>query len=536
MKFIRLVTLTLGFVVLYNLVFFNTRPGLGTGFLFLLLNIYFFLIRNKNNQNLNLAFLSSIIATLAAFLFSFRSNPIIQFLNLMMALMFSSVALFFYKYEHKFYLLVPNFLLTPFSLFIQTISSAFGLLETKNNEEKETNPLNAVIVRSTLIALVLTGILLWLLASGDLIFSKIINNFLANIWERLAVSAFIFFSLMIIGISKISKYFSLMEKEVSLSLGKIHELAIILSSIVCLFSLFILIQFRYLFLPVGETELRQIGINSATYSEYVRAGFTELLVAATIVFGVIVYATRYTHKFAAKQKLPIQFLSAILTFENGLILTSATKRVFLYISAHGLTRAREFGLVFLIWLSLLFILLLINIFNQINREFLAKTILGLSLIIILSTNFINLDGIIATKYPPTVNGEIDYHYLMTLSKDALESWAPATIDTEVLFTNLLNKTDLSADDYRKFTLAKISLYKFYNNHITYLKNKYDPIKKWQSFNISEYLAYQHLRDRNDIFSRVPGLLNQSNLIEQKFSTEAKREVRFDRGTAAPLIP
>lgn len=529
-------SLAFSFVLIYNLIFFQTNPGLGTGLFFLLLNGYFYLIRNKGSQNLNYAVSSSITATAFAFLLFLRSNEIVQFLDLAFASLLSLVALFFYKYEQRFSLFLPSFLLTPLSLAAQVLSSTLNFLAAKEDEEKTENPLTAVIIKSSVVSLILVVILFWLLSSGDLIFGTLVNNLLKNIWERIIISVVIFIGLFIFGKSSVKNYLTLLEKGAVLKLGKAHELAIILGSIIALFTFFIFVQFRYLFIPVGETGLREIGISSATYSEYVRAGFSELLVAATLVFLVIVYVSRFIHKLTNNQRPLIQLLTVILTFENGLILISATKRLFLYVSAHGLTRAREFGLIFLIWLAVILIITLISIMNKVRRELLTKIVLGITLIALLSTTLINLDGIIATRYQPTVNEEIDYHYLMALSPDAYKSWVPAVVDAQGLFANLSVKTDLSADDYRKFLLTRLSMERFYNHHIRYLNNKYNPIKQWQSFNLSEYLAYQHLRDKNEIFDRVPQLLNLANSLDQKFSDQTKREVRLDRGTDAPLTP
>lgn len=536
MKFAKPAVLALSFVVIYNLFFFQTNPGLGTGFFFLLLNIYFFLIRNKESQNLAYAVFSSVTATIFAFLLTFRSNEIVQFINLIFAFLFSSVALFFYKYEQRFSLFLPSFLLAPLSLAAQVLSSTLNFLAAKEDEEKTKNPLTAVIIKSSVVSLILIIILFWLLSSGDLIFGTLVNNLLKNIWERIIISVVIFTGLFIFGISSVKNYLTILEKEAVLKLGKVHELTIILGSIIALFTFFIFVQFRYLFIPIGEAQLREIGINSATYSEYVRAGFSELLVAATVVFFVIVYVSRFTHKLTGNQKSLIQLLAVILTFENGLILISATKRLFLYVSAHGLTRAREFGLIFLIWLAVILIITLISIMNKVRRELLTKIVLGITLIALFSTSFINLDGIITTRYQPTVNEEIDYHYLMSLSEDAYQAWVPAIIDADIQLANLNNKTDLSADDYRKFVLTRLSIERLNLSHIKYLENKYNPVKSWQSFNLSEYLAYQHIRDKSEIFGRIPTLLNQAGVIDQRFSEQTKRDARLDRGITAPLTP
>ena len=55
-----------------------------------------------------------------------------------------------------------------------------------------------------------------------------------------------------------------------------------------LFAFFLIIQLKYLFLHVEESDLKNLGINIATYSEYVRQGFFQLLIAATIAARSII--------------------------------------------------------------------------------------------------------------------------------------------------------------------------------------------------------------------------------------------------------
>ena len=557
MKLINLAALALVFVILYNLLFFHVDLGIGNGIFYLLLHIFFFITRNqggyatKNTKNLDYAISSSAIAIIFAFLFSSIGNGFVQFIDVLLAILFSSIALFFYQYEPRFSLNLPNFLLIPLSSFFQTVSNLLNIFESKEKiSGSKENELTPSFIRGGVIALVLVGVLLWLLTKGDLVFGTIVNNFLSSIWERLIFSALVFISLMNFGLIKIRKHISWLDNEVSPKLGKVQELAIIIGSIIALFTLFMTVQFRYLFLPVGEMDLREIGISSATYSEYVRAGFTELLFAAGIVGGVLIYVSRYTHTLLARQKGIIQILATILTLENGLILVSATKRLFLYMDAHGLTRAREFGFAFLIWLSFILAILLIGIIHRISRQAQTKLVLSVTLVILISINLINLDELIAEKYPPTVNQEIDYTYLTSLSTDAYKSWVPAINEGEKILMDLSSKQKIEAEDYRKFIYVRNSLWNIQQQHLQYLQDKYGPkdlqakdrvpvadlsrMRAWQAFNLSEYFAYQHIRDNKEIFNKVPKLLEQANQIDQKVSMEVRNSTQFDRSTNTPL--
>lgn len=528
MQFKTLAALSLGFVFLFNLLFFQTQIGLGTGLMFLFLNIFFYITRNTNLKNLDYALASSATAIIFAFLITIRGNDILQMINYSLALVFSSIALFFYKYEDRFKLSLPNFLLIPLSSFTQTLSSLFSVFEGKEKTESSDNGSTSAIIRGSVFALILVAVLLWLLTQGDLVFSKIVNNFLSTIWERIIVSILVFALLFSVGLTKVKKHFSVLNSEVNLTHGKVYELAIILSSVVALFTVFIGVSFRYLFLPVAEENLREIGINSATYSEYVRAGFTELLIAATIVLCIIIYVSRFTHKLQDSQKWLIQILTAVLTIENGLLLLSATKRLFLYTEAHGLTRVREFGLAFLIWVGFILLIMLMGVLYKMSRELLAKSVLAVTVAIFISLSVFNLDELIAVSYPPTVNKEVDYSYITSLSTDGYKSWVPAISYIDSLFTELISKPSLDTEDYRKFTYARIAISKLDYKHIKYLNNTYGASSKWQSFNLSEYVAFQHMRDQREIFSKVPALILRANAIEAKFTDEVRINTKFDR--------
>src|SRR3989304_9927257 len=86
------------FVALYNLLFFHTQPGIGTGLLFLFLNIYFFSVKDNNAKNIFWAVLASATSVIFAFLFSFRANGVVQLIDIITAAFFSLVTLYFYKY------------------------------------------------------------------------------------------------------------------------------------------------------------------------------------------------------------------------------------------------------------------------------------------------------------------------------------------------------------------------------------------------------------------------------------------------------
>lgn len=150
----KLILSSLGFILVYNLLFFETDNGVATGLLFLCLNIFYFLIKGDKSINLRLSVMSSIFAVILGFLVGFRSNEIIQFLNLITATFFSLCALYFYKTENKFSFEIPKFLLIPTVVLINSISSTFSFLSSgKVSVEGRHDARMSAIMRGLIIAI-----------------------------------------------------------------------------------------------------------------------------------------------------------------------------------------------------------------------------------------------------------------------------------------------------------------------------------------------------------------------------------------------
>lgn len=555
----KLILSSLGFVVIYNLLFFEIDFGVGIGLFFFFLNLFYFFTKDKSTQ-LKKAFTFSVISTVFGLLIGFRSNEILKVLNFILASFFSFIALHFYKAEGIFPYEIAKFLLIPLNL---TISSLRALRETFSvtnySQDKHDNKLMSAFLRGVIIVLPIFALLVILLTHADPIFNKLIGNFFENIWQRILVSTFIFIGLINIGFLRIKEFTH--SKEVSLDQAshKTYELIIIIGSIAFLFAIFIAIQFRYFFSNIGERELHKLGIFSLTYSEYVRKGFFELVAASTIAILVMFYALRFLHKLKGRHKLLIQILSSVFIIEIGLILISAFQRINLYALTHGLTRARVFGVIFLIWLAITLIILLIQIIKQIKKEWIFKLSLAPAVVIFLVSNIINIDGLIATKFRPSVNGEIDYYYLSDLSFDAADTWKDAVIDSKKVVDQLEAFRNFSSEDYRKFYWAKNTLERL-DSKIDYLKLKYghyqnltnnnsisnidfkttekkiNKLRKWQSYNLGEFKAYTIVLQNKDIFDQLTSLLEKANNYDATRVSESIRNTApLDRSTQPPLL-
>src|SRR3989344_2589029 len=373
---------TIGLVALFNLFFYPLNLGVGLSIFITLTSIFSFISRDKNSKNLDLALISSSLSILFAFLLSYRSNGIIQFLDLLLSAFFGSTALIFYKNENRFKFDLPNFLLTPLYSAFSYLTSLFNLFfQPKNVTDSSKNTLSAVF-KGVFITIPILGVLLILLTNADPIYSKFVGDFFKDIWVRLILSLILFFVYLPIGLITATKFFTQKPEETkNLAHHKSYELMILLGSISLLFASFIIVQFQYLFSNLSERQLHELGIKSLTYSEYVNKGFFELITVSVIVSFILMYVLNIIHKLPAKSKIITQIFASLLTLETAHIVLSDFKRLDLYQLSHGLTRARVFGFTFLIWLTLILTIFLISLIYKLKSKIFFYSTLGVTLII-----------------------------------------------------------------------------------------------------------------------------------------------------------
>lgn len=555
--------------VLYNFLLFNTQPGIGFSLFIVFINWAVFILIDKNSKNPLLSYFFGLISSVFALLFSYRSNGIVQLIDILLAVFCLLLNIYFSKTNLKFDFSYINFLTAPLKSGLKFVEGIILSLTPQTWAEHSTQKhVTSSLLRGALIGVPVLAVFFIILSNADPIFANITFNFFQDIWIRTLLSFAAFISVLGLGITKIHE--TEKESEVhSVSSGKEYELLVILGGLALLFAGFIFIQFKYLFSDIGERELLNLGIKSLTYSEYVRKGFFELLLASVLSAGIVLYALHYIHKLKHRGKLLVQVFTSIVTIEVGMLLLSAAMRVNLYQLEHGLTRARVFGLFFLAWLAVLLIILLIKILKDINNKIYLSLNIVSTIIILLLMNYLNVDGLIANnEHKPTVNNEIDYYYLANLSPDAHESWIPAIRSAETANLSLRDKKDLSSEDYR-ILYWNLEAVQSISNHEDYLRDKYGPYdqavariaeakksmspdyvkdfygdkplsegtlqsRKWQSWNLGEYIAYQYIRDNSSEFDKLAPILKSLGDIRSRFNPEIIRTTILDRSTNAPL--
>lgn len=193
------------------------------------------------------------------------------------------------------------------------------------------------------------------------------------------------------------------------------EAAILLSSVIILFSAFVVVQFRYFF--GGQTN---IGVEGFTYSEYARRGFGELLIVAFFSLVLLLGLSAITRRETALQRDVFSVFGVAISALVTVMLFSAYQRLALYEAAYGFSRLRTYSHVFLVWIGLL--LAAVAVLEVLRRErYFAAAALIAALGFGACLGFLNVDAFIARQNVARAasGGALDTAYLASLSTDSV---------------------------------------------------------------------------------------------------------------------
>lgn len=204
----------------------------------------------------------------------------------------------------------------------------------------------------------------------------------------------------------------------------ITEVATALAALNLLFLMFVLVQFRYLF---GGDALVQVTPN-LTYAEYARRGFFELVFAAFLVVPVLLAADWLLDR---RDRRDVVIFRGLAGVQIGLVLAitaSALHRLRLYHASYGLTEARFYAMVLLLWIGAMLLWLAATVLRGRRNLFAFGTLAsGLATLAVLFV--INPDAIIARTNVARMTqanapARFDVAYATSLSGDAV----PVLID------------------------------------------------------------------------------------------------------------
>ncbi|MFN2383159.1 MAG: DUF4153 domain-containing protein [Gemmatimonadota bacterium] len=338
------------------------------------------------------------------------------------------------------------------------------------------------VIRGTVMALPVLIVFLFLFASADLVFQKLLSDLLRiEIAPETVVRSILVLLASLVFAGGLSYVLGKpdevtpAERTGSRALGNL-EASIVLGSICVLFLVFILVQLTYLF--GGESNIAAQGF---TYAAYARKGFFELIVVAVVSFALLWGSDKFVAKTDGRNGLRFKILSSALIIEVMLIMGSAFRRLVLYEEAYGFTTLRFYSHAFIVFLGVGFGLLLHKICRDRKESALALGLVLLMVLFLAGMNGLNPEALIARRnierYAST--GKVDGAYLSRLSEDAI----PVTVQ-------LLD----TADEDLKGSLAR----ELYWRAVRADQPRY---ARWQALNLSRRRADRILEPRLEELAR-----------------------------------
>ena len=309
-----------------------------------------------------------------------------------------------------------------------------------------------------LISLPVVMIILILLTAADPIFASYTKDLLKTIPGR------IFYSFFIGGL--VTPIIFIRRREFSPILDRLPKSRQILEFlpvavlVAIILGIFLIIQWPYVFVRVAaETHLSRFGV--ATYSEYVKRGFIELLIVSFIVYVLLWVGLLTLRKSEIKSRL-VRNVQLILLLELLVFIFSIFRRVYLYFSFHGLSLSRIYGVLLLCLLTFFLTTLAARFFSK--RKWLKLEVAVLTIFIIFAGIF-NAEKFILW-HPPTVNKRVDYVYLSRLSADGYPGWlasysyASAVLDPQKYEKNKI----ISKEERRDIVYASYVVWQMLANY------------------------------------------------------------------------
>lgn len=227
--------------------------------------------------------------------------------------------------------------------------------------------------------------------------------------------------------------------------------------------IYLALQFEYLFSAMaGKLP------NTFIYSEYARNGFFELFVIALLNFVLVTF-------FLSTGKSNIMKIASCgVSVITLLLIISSLSKMILYITKYDLTRLRVYTTWFMVTLFIVFVVIIIKIFNE--KIKLLNICLIVFTVMYLILNISNTDGIIGKynteNYINSNRKKLDVEYISKLS------------DNGVIYL-----TKIAEGNFEESLQAKnnLELRKYFIN------NK----KDWQGFNISTMILKSKLKNYNE---------------------------------------
>lgn len=395
-------------------------------------------------------------------------------------------------------LLIKNFFKTNhwdfekyFGAIMEAIALSFGeipeIFLNQHSEEKneKANKVLGSVILGIVISIPLLIIVIFLLGSADIIFSKMINQLFrgVQIWDFVGIGfrvSFMFAAVFCI-ISFLTK--RKIKEEVAEKSGADPIPAITVTSMLSLvYILFSFIQIFYLFM--GNMQLPE----GYTYAAYAREGFFQLLFVSILNFVIVMVCLKHV-----RENIALKIVLTVMSLCTFIMIASSALRLCIYIEFYFLTYLRVLVLFSLGLLFLLFVGVIIAIYKKSFNYF--KYGVVVVTVCYLCLAFARPDFLIAkyntdSRYWISITNNFDagnrqytdYPYLYSRSLDA----------AGFVFEYADNKGE-NLTDYYKESTAAVRLNRGGLKRMVEKTVIYGQRQNIRTFNISEYMAWKKLK-------------------------------------------
>lgn len=277
------------------------------------------------------------------------------------------------------------------------------------------------LVRTTSLTALAVLVFASLLASGDALMAKWVDDLVPDVTLNMRLAFRGFTALAVFGAVLSSAYLAMSPPEVpgpvrAAPTSRRYEWLAPVLAIDAVFALFLAAQAATFF--GGRIYFEQT--TGLTYADYVHQGFGQLTLATMLTLVVIRVGLHKANLATARDRMWVRIAFGLLCLLTLTVVGSALMRMSLYQQAYGFTVARLVVDVYEGWLGLIIIFVLISGI-ALNGAWVARAALisgGLAVVLLAA---VNPEGWIASHNIERADkpAEIDGDYLWTLSADAV---------------------------------------------------------------------------------------------------------------------
>ncbi|MFC1789963.1 DUF4153 domain-containing protein [Patescibacteria group bacterium] len=470
----------------YFLVSLNWFPSLGLCLSFILLATYLFAQKKTKTRQGSIFFILTI--TFSLFIFA-RASAFLTFLNVI-AVLYSGCLLINGKAPKN----IIDSLLLPVNVFIAILTTSSKdkqrilILSKISSSKLIINRTN--LIGSILISAIMLTITVPLLSFANPIFKQSVINIFSflnyqNWLQRLIVNQpfflwmlrlvfFIFGVIFLPRLSAVNNEKYDFRKRLKFGFNPLEAIgkSLFIPKILLIFvlTLFFVAQAQLYF--AGPEKLLEIGYS---HSKHAREVFSHLSLVTLMAF-LLLYFDRSRSRNA-------KIVSLILLVQGLFLDIIAFKSDYDYVSTWGFTHKRLYGLAVVFWLFAIFLLFLQKfVYSLKEKSFIFRSVI-LTFVVLFIVNIANVDYLIYKFSKATTPNGIDHNYLSRLSTDA------GSYNSH--FAKLIGEIEsVKQPDYKLISAARIL-----ENKISRLQKKYKKLN-WQSYNLSEYIQHQKIKDLN----------------------------------------